>query len=125
MSMDLEIPKVLEFMQRKTLSKGRVETTLIMFLLDVDMFNEIATRYVRGEVSMLEARIGTTIKHPQDKFDKKVAKAEAAKKLRKIKFKIEDLKVVGNKAELSVFLEDGSLDLSIVRDDKGIRIYVV
>lgn len=120
---DLQMPKVLEFIQRRTLNKGRIETTLYMFLLDLTNFHDVAARFMRGEIKVLEARIGTTIKHPADKFDKKVAKAEAAKKLKKVKLTIYSIASDGVKTSIYVQHENES-KLQIVGDHKGIRIYV-
>jgi hypothetical protein len=45
-----------------------------------------------GEVSTIEMRIGTTIKHPEDKYDRTIALHEATKKLKKAKFAIREVR---------------------------------
>ncbi len=120
---DVQMPGILEFMQTETMSKGRVRTTLMLFLLDIATFHDICARYLRSEITTLEVRVGTSIKHPKDKHDKKVAKAEAAKKFKKEKFKISGLFSNGSKTSLQATGQDFSVE--VVCDNKGIRIYAV
>lgn len=120
---DLKIPKLIEFIKTETLDKGRVRTTLFFFMLDEETFNDIAARYIRGEISVLESRIGSTIKHPKDKYDKKLAKAEAAKNLKKEKLKIAGITSYAGKTTIGVYKD--AIDLEIVKDKHGVRIYVV
>ena len=86
--MDIKLPKIIEYTKTKTLDKGRVETTLRLFMLDAEVVDSIVKGFAAGEISMVEMRVGTTIKHPKDKYDKTVAKAEAAKKLKKVSERI-------------------------------------
>lgn len=120
---DLKIPKLVEFIKTQTLDKGRVKTTLFFFMLDEETFNDLAARYIRGEISVLESRIGSTIKHPKDKYDKQAAKAAASKNLKKEKLKISAMGSSGGKTSMSVYNDDWSLE--IVKDKHGVRIYVV
>ena len=119
---DIEMPGILEFIKTETMSKGRVKTTLMLFLLDIATFHDICARYLRGEITTLEVRVGTVIKHPKDKYDKKIAKAEAAKRLKKHKYVISSLYTQGGKTTLTVH-EDGH-SVEVVCDGKGMRIYV-
>lgn len=82
--MDITLPNsIVEFVKTETLDKGRVRTSVFLFLLDADLFDSMAAAIIRGELSVIECRIGTTIKHPKDKYDKKIAKEQAAKNLKK------------------------------------------
>lgn len=90
---DIKLPKVLEFFKTKSLTKGRIETTLHLFMLDAEVFDSICLSYIRQECSIVECRIGSTIKNPKDKYDKVVAKQEAYKKLKKQRLDITSLSV--------------------------------
>lgn len=99
---NLKIPKIMEYVKTETLDKGRVQTTLYFFMLDSEVLNNIISGYHRGEVSAIEARIGATIKHPKDKYDKKIAKAEAAKKLKKEKLEIVSVMIIQDKSIITL-----------------------
>lgn len=97
---NLKIPKIMEYVKTKTLDKGRVQTTLYFFMIDGEVMNNIISGYHRGEISVVESRIGVTVKHPKDKYDKKIAKAEAAKKLKKEKLEIAHVLITKEKSEI-------------------------
>ena len=80
--------KPTEIIRTTTLKKGRVSTTVNLFMLDTEIFDSLVLAYVRGEVDIIETRVATVFKHPQDKYDKSVAKAEAYKRLVKDRLKI-------------------------------------
>lgn len=113
------MPKIIEFMKTETISKGRVKTTLQLFLLDVATFQDICASFMRNELNALEVRVAVVVKHPKDKYDKKFAKAEAAKRLKKERHLID-----------SVHCHNGRISMTtehhqIVCDDKGLRIYAI
>jgi hypothetical protein len=85
---DIKIPKLTEFCRTQTLKGGKVETAIYLFMLDADIFINICCSFIRGEISMLECRKGTALKHPKDKYDKVVGMSEARKRLKKEKMKI-------------------------------------
>lgn len=96
---------VLEFVRTETLDKGRVSTTVNLFMIDLEIFDAILLAYVRGEASIVETREGVTIKHPKDKYDKSVAKQQALSKLSKVRLKIVNSYTISGKSYL--VLEDG------------------
>lgn len=69
-----------------------IRTDLIFLFMDAEIFQRIVSSYIMGEVSTIEMRIGTTIKHPEDKYDRAIALQEAAKKLKKAKFSIHEIR---------------------------------
>lgn len=99
---NLKIPKIMEYIKTETLDKGRVQTTLYFFMIDSEVMNNIISGYHRGEIGVVESRIGVTIKHPKDKYDKKIAKAEAAKKLKKEKLEITHVAITKDKSTISL-----------------------
>lgn len=80
---DIKLPKILEYYKTKTLDKGRVETSLHLFMIDAEVFDNIVLAFIRGESKVVECRHGVAVKHPKDKYDKTIAKQEAYKKLKK------------------------------------------
>jgi hypothetical protein len=101
---DIKLPKVLEFFQTKTLTKGRIQTTLNLFMMDAEVFDSICLAYIRGEASVVECRVGTTIKAPKDKYDKVIAKQEAYKKIKKQRLSID--KVISTIEHSTIWLEN-------------------
>lgn len=96
---------VLEFIKTETLDKGRVSTTVNLFMIDLPVFDAILLAYVRGEAAIVETREGVAIKHPKDKYDKAVAKKEAISRLSKKRLKILNSYTISGKSYL--VLEDG------------------
>ena len=115
---DIKLPGVIEFYQKKDLGKGRHQTTANLFMMDAEVFETICMGYIRGEISTVESRVGTTIKHPKDKYDKKLAKQAAFKNLKKQRINILDLTV--KNSECSLMLESG---LVIVKRGNRILVY--
>jgi hypothetical protein len=99
---DIKLPRVLEFFKTKSLPKGKVETSLHLFMLDAEVFDSICLSFIRGEASVVECRIGSTVKHPKDKYDKVIAKQEVYKKLKK--YRLEITSVVSNDSGTTMLL---------------------
>jgi len=119
---NVEMPKLLEFIQTKTLPKGRVSTTVMLFMMDEASLDDLMSRYIKGEIKVIEGRVGVSIKHPKDKYDKKIAKAEAAKRLNKVKWKIGSLNAYTDCITLTLASEYGKLQVRRILG-KGIKIY--
>lgn len=85
---DIKLPKIIEYYKTKTLDKGRVETSLHLFMIDAEVFDNIVLAFIRGENKFVECRHGVAVKHPKDKYDKTIAKQEAYKKLKKQRIEI-------------------------------------
>lgn len=81
----------IQYVKVATLKKGRVSTTVNLFMLDADIFDAICLAYIKGETNIVETRVGVAIKHPKDVYNKAVAKEEALKRLTKQKLLIEDI----------------------------------
>ncbi len=96
---------ILEFIRTETLDKGRVSTTVNLFMIDLSIFDAILLSFIRGETKVVETREGNTIKHPKDKYDKSIAKKEAMGKLVKKRLEIKESYTVTGKTYL--VLEDG------------------
>lgn len=108
--MDISLPPIVEYIKTETLKGGRVRTRLFWFMMDDRVFDSMAAAIITGELSHIECRIGATIKHPKDKYDKTVAKQEAAKKLRKHKLKVVSLHSVPEKGtDILVSIEGGEV----------------
>lgn len=71
--------------------KRRVRTRVFLFLMDPEVFTTLCSAFIRGEITSLEYRLGATMKHPKDKYDKKIAKAEAAKNFKKMRADIKNI----------------------------------
>ena len=67
---DIKIPSLIEYYKTKSLTGGRVETSLHLFMMDADVFENICMNFIRGQNNIVECRVGATIKHPKDKYDK-------------------------------------------------------
>lgn len=123
MSDDVKLPKILEFVKRVTLAKGRVRTTYRLFMINDEVFDTLCLSYLRGETSVVECREGVTIKSPKDKFDKTIARQEAMKKLVKQRYKILSLSA-SSPGKVSLVLETQTGDvIQLVKEDANIRIY--
>jgi hypothetical protein len=108
--MDIQLPKIIEYIKTETIAKGRVRTRVFMFMIDDKVFDSMAASIITGELSVIESRIGATIKHPKDKYDKQVAKAEAAKRLKKHKLKVLKLtSVPNNGSEIELELNENEI----------------
>lgn len=81
----------LKYIKTETLDKGRVKTSLHLLLVDEGIFVTYVTGFARGEISHIEMRGGSTIKCPTDKYDRKIALIEAAKRLKKERYAIESI----------------------------------
>lgn len=99
---DVVMPSVIEFYKTKSLTGGRIETSLHLFMLDLDVFENICLAFLRGETDIVECRYGTTIKHPKDKYDKVIAKQEAYKKLKKQKLIILNINISKDRTVLTL-----------------------
>lgn len=104
----VSIPKVIEYVKTETLDKGRVKTTVVWFLVNPEVMDTICMAFIRGEMSMIEARMGITIKHPGDKYSKTVALEQARKKLGKNKLSIRHLSATPQSVRL--VLDDYTLE---------------
>jgi hypothetical protein len=104
------------------MSKGRVKTILRMFMLDQGVVEDLVARYARGEIGTIECREGVTIKHPKDKYDKKIAKEEATKNLKKKRYAIIGITIVGDKTSMKLVTPDHVM-LEVVKDQHGVRVY--
>jgi hypothetical protein len=92
-------------------------------MIDPDIFDMLASRYVSGVISTIECRVGETVKHPKDKFDKVIAKQEAVKKLQKTKYPIKRLVSTGEVTTITIAIERNET-LYIIKDKYGIRVKV-
>lgn len=104
----VSVPNVTEFVKTVTLPKGRVSTTVVWFMLNPEIFDTLCLGFIRGEVSTVEARIGSSLKHPQDKYDKKLALETARKRIGKSKLKIKN--VFANNVSVRIQLEQYTLE---------------
>ena len=104
----VSIPNITEFVKTETLPKNRIKTTVSWFMLDPEVFDTICLRHIRGEGSIVEARIGTAMKHPTDKYVKATALEIARKSLGKSKLKI--AQIVSNNRSTKIYLEDYILE---------------
>lgn len=86
---------VKEYVRTKTLDKGRVSTTINLFMIDGEVFERIAMAFIRGELSSIETREGVAIKCPEDKYNKKIAKDLAMSRLTKKRIDIESIECTG------------------------------
>ena len=114
---DIKLPKVIEYYKTETLEKGRVATSLHLFMIDADVFESICLAFIRGENSIVECRYGITYKHPKDKYDKTIAKQEVYKKIKKQKLEI--YRVVSDKTNTRIILNSG---LTIMKKNDRITI---
>ena len=106
--MEIEIPKILQNISVVSLDKGRVQTTLSMFMLNEEVFETLCLGYIRGEVTTVEARIGSTIKHPKDKYDRALGIKTATDNLKKQKLSIESISSRDGRSVIN--LKDYSLE---------------
>jgi hypothetical protein len=111
-----------EFVKTETLKKGRVRTSVMLFLMDPEVFTSLCTAYILGEISALEIRLGQTIKHPADKYDKAVAKAEAAKKFKKIRAPIS--RIISNPTKTVIYCAHDEFTIEVIKKNDKIKIHV-
>jgi hypothetical protein len=91
--------------------------------MDSEVFTSLCTAYIRGEISALEIRLGQTIKHPADKYDKAVAKSEAAKKFKKIRASISRISALSSETVIHCTHEE--LAIKVIKKNDKIKIRVV
>jgi hypothetical protein len=99
---DIKIPSLIEYYKTKSLIGGRVETSLHLFMIDSEVFENICMNFLRGQSNIVECRVGSTIKHPKDKYDKTIAKQEVYKKLKKQKFEILSIQATEKRSCISL-----------------------
>jgi hypothetical protein len=102
---DIKLPRVVEYYKTETLEKGRVATSLHLFMIDAEVFDSICLAFIRGENSVVECRYGITYKHPKDKYDKTLAKQEVYKKIKKQRLDIHS--IAAGKTDTSIILSCG------------------
>jgi hypothetical protein len=104
----VSIPNVTEYVETRTLPKGRVSTTVSWFMLNDIVFDAICSGFIKGEVSIVECRIGTSIKHPSDTYNKKVALDTARARIGKNKLEI--ISITATKHSTQILLKDYTLE---------------
>lgn len=78
--------------------KGRIETKVTQFPLNDVIFDGLVNKVLRGEGVSMDVRVGISVKHPDDKYDRSIGKAQAMSKFKKVKLDVLSIRMHKNKA---------------------------